>query len=204
MTLTTKYVNIYSDKTDKGEIAMKKIELTRADFGFIGKRILDEAKIIAGGTGKITYEDFVKKIQDTVHSDETILYEVGEWYYFNDSPDGIGTPNPLEMLGRYIELAQHNNIDGGTDLEDIKAKSKNLTELLRGYIYEAAMLYLEEMEEIGVRTIYRDTEVSEKELAEIIHGFFSITSDELTEGIVEEYEIDELSEEIWKDEEYEI
>lgn len=204
MILTTKYVNIYSDKTDKGEIAMKKIELTRADFGFIGKRILDEAKIIAGGTGKITYEDFVKKIQNTVHSDETILYEVGEWYYFNDSPDRIGTPNPLEMLGRYIELAQHNNIDGGTDLEDIKAKSKNLTELVRGYIYEAAMLYLEEMEEIGVRTIYRDTEVSEKELAEIIHGFFSVTSDELLEGNVEEYEIDELSEEIWKDEEYEI
>lgn len=153
---------------------------------------------------KTTYEDFVKKIQNTVYSNETILYEIGERYYFNDSPDGIGTPNPLEMLGRYIELAEHNNIDGGTDLEDIKAKSKNITELVKGYIYEAAMLYLEEMKEIGVCDIDRDTEVSEKELAEIIHGFFSVTSDELLEGNVEEYEIDELSEEIWRDEEYEI
>ena len=64
---------------------MKKIELTRADYGFIGKRILDEAKRIAGGTEKTTYEDFIKKIQNTVHSNETILYEVGEWYYFNRS-----------------------------------------------------------------------------------------------------------------------
>ena len=183
---------------------MRTIELTRADYGFIGKRILDEAKRIAGGTEKTTYQDFVKKIQNTVYSNETLLYEVGEWYYFNDAPDGIGTPNPLEMLERYIELAQHNNIDGGTDLEDIKAKSKNLTELVKGYIYEAAILYLEEMKEIGVCTIDRDTEVSEKELAETIHGFFSVTSDELLEGNVEEYEIDELSEEIWKDEEYEI
>lgn len=183
---------------------MKTIELTRADYGFIGKRILDEAKRIAGEPEKTTYEDFVKKIQNTVYSNETILYEIGEWYYFNDSPDGIGTPNPLEMLGRYIELAEHNNIDGGTDLEDIKAKSKNITELVKGYIYEAAMLYLEEMKEIGVCTIDRDMEISEKELAETIHGFFSVTSDELLEGNVEEYEIDELSEEIWKDEEYEI
>lgn len=184
---------------------MKKIELTRADYGFIGKRILEEAKRIAGEPEKTTYEDFVKKIQNTVYGDKTsLLYEIGEWYYFNDASDGIGTPNPLEMLERYIELAEHNNIDGGTDLEDIKAKSKNITELVKGYIYEAAMLYLEEMKEIRVCDIDRDTEVSEKELAKIIHGFFSVTSDELLEGNVEEYEIDELSEEIWRDEEYEI
>lgn len=183
---------------------MKKTELTRADYGFIGNRIVQGAKKIAGGNEKITYEDFAKKIQNTIYSDETILYEIGEWYYFNDAPDGIGTPNPLKMLERYIELAEHNNIDGGTDLEDIKAKSKNITELVKGYIYEAAMLYLEEMKEIGVCDIDRDTEVSEKKLAEIIHGFFSVTSDELLEGNVEEYEIEELSEEIWKNEEYEI
>lgn len=184
---------------------MKKTELTRADYGFIGKRIVEEAKRIAGGKEKITYEDFVKKIQNTVHGDKTsLLYEVGEWYYFNDAPDGIGTPNPLEMLGRYIELSEHNGIDGGTNIEDIKAKSKDISELVKGYIYESAMLYLEEMKKIGVCDIDRDTEVSEKELAEIIHGFFSVTSDELLEGNVEEYEIDELSEEIWREEEYEI
>mgnify|MGYP001680618260 CR=1 FL=1 len=199
MQIRTKTNKIFKEKN------MKKTELTRADYGFIGKRILDEAKRIAGGKEKTTYEDFVKKIQNTVHGDKaSLLYEIGEWYYFNDTPDGIGTPNPLKMLGRYIELAEHNGIDGGTNIEDIKAKSKDISELVKGYIYEASMLYLEEMKEIGVCDIDRDMEVLEKELAEIIHGFFSVTSDELLEGNVEEYEIEELSEEIWRDEEYKI
>lgn len=65
------------------------------------------------------------------------------------------------------------------------------------------MLYLEEMQKAGVGIDW-DAEISEKELAETIHGFFTITSDELLEGNVEDYEIEELSNEIWNHEEWNV
>ena len=177
------------------------IELTRADFGIIGKRILDGAMMIAGGDAKTTFGKFIKSIQDNVSNDrDYILYEIGEWYYLGDSPDGIGTPDPMKMLSRYIELAQHS---GNASVADIKAKADDIRELMAGYIREASMLYLEEMRNAGVG-IEWDAEISEKELAETIHGFFSVTSDELLEGNVEDYEIEELSDEIWSHEDWNV
>lgn len=179
----------------------KEMELTRADFGIIGKRILDGAMMIAGGEAKTTFEKFMQNIQDNISHDRTyILYEIGEWYYFGDSPDGIGTPDPMKMLSRYIELAQHNS---NACIEDIKAKADDVRELMAGYIREASMLYLEEMRNVGVG-IEWDAEISEKELAETIHGFFTVTSDELLEGNVEDYEIEELSNEIWSHEDWHV
>ena len=176
-------------------------ELTRADFGIIGKRILDGAMMIAGGDSKTTFEKFINNIQDNVSNDrDYILYEIGEWYYLGDSPDGIGTPDPMKMLSRYIELSEHN---GKPSVADIKAKADDIRELMAGYIREASMLYLEEMQKAGV-DIEWDAEISERELAQIIHGFFTITSDELLEGNVEDYEIEELSNEIWNHEEWNV
>lgn len=176
-------------------------ELTRADFGIIGKRILDGAMMIAGKDAKTTFEKFIKNIQDNISHDRTLLlYETGEWYYLGDSPDGIGTPDPMKMLSRYIELSQHN---GKASVADIKAKADDIRELMAGYIREASMLYLEEMRNVGVG-IEWDAEISEKKLAETIHGFFSVTSDELLEGNVEDYEIEELSNEIWNHEEWNV
>lgn len=179
----------------------KEMELTRADFGIIGKRILDGAMMIAGGEAKTTFEKFMQNIQDNISHDRTyILYEIGEWYYLGDSPDGIGTPDPMKMLSRYIELSQHS---GTASVEDIKAKADDIRELMAGYIREASRLYLEEMRNFGVG-IEWDAEISEKELAETIHGFFSVTSDELLEGNVEDYEIEELSNEIWSHEDWHV
>ena len=183
------------------EMKSKGMELTRADFGIIGKRILDGAMMIAGGDKKTTFERFIRNIQDNVSNDrDYILYEIGEWYYLGDSPDGIGTPDPMKMLSRYIELAQHS---GTASVEDIKAKANDIRELMTGYIREASMLYLEEMQKAGVGIDW-DAEISERELAQIIHGFFTITSDELLEGNVEDYEIEELSNEIWSHEDWHV
>lgn len=183
------------------EMKSKGTELTRADFGIIGKRILDGAMMIAGEDAKTTFEKFIKNIQDNISHDRTyILYEIGEWYYLGDSPDGTGTPDPMKMLSRYIELSEHN---GKASVADIKAKADDIRELMAGYIREASMLYLEEMRNVGVG-IEWDAEISERELAQIIHGFFTITSDELLEGNVEDYEIEELSNEIWNHEEWNV
>lgn len=177
------------------------IEVTRADYGIIGKKILDGAMMIAGGENRTTFEKFIKNIQDNVSNDrDYILYEAGEWYYLGDSPDGIGTPDPMKMLARYIELAQHS---GNASVADIKAKADDIRELMAGYVREASMLYLEEMRNAGVG-IEWDAEISEKELAETIHGFFAVTSDELLEGNVEDYEIEELSDEIWSHEDWNV
>lgn len=179
----------------------KEMELTRADFGIIGKRILDGAMMIAGGEAKTTFGGFIKGIQDNIsHGRTYILYEIGEWHYLGDSPDGIGTPDPMKMLSRCIELSQHS---GTASVEDIKAKTDDIRELMAGYIRKASMLYLEEMQKAGVGIDW-DAEISEKELAETIHGFFSVTSDELLEGNVEDYEIEELSNEIWNHEEWNV
>ena len=184
------------------EMKSKGLELTRADFGIIGKRILDGAMMIAGEDKKTTFERFIRNIEENVSHDRTyILYEIGEWYYFGDSPDGIGTPNPMKMLARYIELSEHNN--GTPSVNDIKAKADDIRELMAGYIRYASMLYLEEMQKAGAG-IEWDAEISERELAQIIHGFFTITSDELLEGNVEDYEIEELSNEIWNHEEWNV
>ena len=183
------------------EMKSKGLELTRADCGIIGKRILDGAMMIAGGDSKTTFEKFINNIQDNVSNDrDYILYEIGEWYYLGDSPDGIGTPDPMKMLSRYIELSEHN---GKASVADIKAKADDIRELMAGYIREASMLYLEQMRKAGVG-IEWDAEISEKELAETIHGFFSVTSDKLLEGNVEDYEIEELSNEIWSHEDWHV
>ena len=183
------------------EMKNKGMELTRADFGIIGKRMLDGAMMIAGGDKRTTFERFIRNIEENVSHDRTyILYEIGEWYYLGDSPDGIGTPDPMKMLARYIELSEHN---GNIGIEDIKAKADDIRELMAGYIRYASMLYLEEMQKAGV-DIEWDAEISERELAQIIHGFFTVTSDELLEGNVKEYDIDELSNEIWNHEEWNV
>lgn len=69
-----------------------------------------------------------------------MLHEIEESnFYFRYNEDDV--PNPNEMLARYIRFANENDVDGGTDIGDILNKAENLSELVKGYLFEVLVFF---------------------------------------------------------------
>ena len=119
------------------------IYLERQEIWFIINYLAEQVKRnIIFSEAETTFEDAIFETQEIVDEkdEDDLLHEIEESnFYFRYNEDDV--PNPNEMLARYIRFANENDVDGGTDIGDIFNKAENLSELVKGYLFEVLVFF---------------------------------------------------------------
>jgi len=119
------------------------IYLERQEIWFIINYLAEQVKRnIIFSEAETTFEDAIFETQEIVDEkdEDDLLHEIEESnFYFRYNEDDV--PNPNEMLARYIRFANENDVDGGTDIGDILNKAENLSELVKGYLFEVLVFF---------------------------------------------------------------
>lgn len=108
---------------------MKKPELKKQEVFYLTDFLLNRA-LENKNEEKITFEDFVIEGYSTIEQMKKteLLKKISKKFY--DTTENFEyIPNIFLVLKRYIEFAVENNIDGGTNIEDIYDKSSNIFEM---------------------------------------------------------------------------
>ena len=119
-----------------------------------------------------TFEDLIFETQEIVDEkdEDDLLHEIEESnFYFQYNNEDV--PNLNEMLARYIRFANENDVDGGTDIGDILNKAENLSELVKGYLFEVLVFFANQY------GIPKNDEMTQRQLGEKILKAFKEMQD---------------------------
>ena len=158
-----------NEKNKNGGIIMKsKIYLERQEIwfiiGYLAKQVRRNTRFPESMT---TFEDLIFETQRIVDEkkEDDLLHEIEESnFYFRYNEDDV--PNLNEMLAKYIRFANENDVDGGTDIEDILNKAEKVRELVKGYLFEVLVFFANEY------GIPKNDEMTERQLGtKILEAF---------------------------------
>lgn len=161
------------------------VQLKRQEIWFIIKYFAEQVKRnIRFSEAETTFEDAIFETQEIVdEKDENdLLHEIEESnFYFQYNGENV--PNLNEMLARYIRFANENDVDGGTDIGDILDKAENISELVKGYLFEILVFFANQY------GIPKNVEMTESELGtKILEAFKKMKDIDETEII--DFELD--------------
>lgn len=145
-----------------------KIYLERQEIwfiiGYLAKQVRRNTRFPESMT---TFEDLIFETQRIVDEkkEDDLLHEIEESnFYFRYNEDDV--PNLNEMLAKYIRFANENDVDGGTDIEDILNKAEKVRELVKGYLFEVLVFFANEY------GIPKNDEMTERQLGtKILEAF---------------------------------
>lgn len=162
-----------------------KIYLERQEIWFIIDYLAEQVKRNTRfPESTTTFEDLVFETQEIVDEkdEDDLLHQIEESnFYFRYNEDDV--PNLNEMLARYIRFANENDVDGGTDIGDILNKAENLSELIKGYLFEVLVFFANKY------GIPKNEEMTERELGtKILKAFKDMQN--IDENEIIDFELD--------------
>lgn len=167
----------------------------KRDFYYFGKELMNKAFDLLDKKQPVSFEEIVIEVSEKAYemSESEILEKIGKFYCFDEISF---IPNPAKMLARYVEIAEYNDIDEGTDLDDVLS----IRELLRGYIYEASMLHFCQMEDEGanIYNISKSDEISPLGMAATIYNLIAFAPINFLKGNISKKELEKLHKKIYE------
>ena len=161
------------------------IYLERQEIWFIIDYLAEQVRRnIRFSEAETTFEDTIFEVQEIVdeNDEDDLLHQIEESnFYFQYNNEDV--PNLNEMLARYIRFANENDVDGGTDIGDILNKAENLSELVKGYLFEVLVFFANEYK------IPKNDEMTQKELGTKILKAFKKMQD-IDENEIIDFELD--------------
>lgn len=93
----------------------------KRDFYYFGKELMNKAFDLLDKKQPVSFEEIVIEVSEKAYemSESEILEKIGKFYCFDEISF---IPNPAKMLARYVEIAEYNDIDEGTDLDDLEIR----------------------------------------------------------------------------------
>lgn len=171
----------------------------KRDFYYFGKELMNKAFDLLDKKQPVSFEEIVIEVSEKAYemSESEILEKIGKFYCFDEISF---IPNPAKMLARYVEIAEYNDIDEGTDLDDVRNKALSIRELLRGYIYEASMLHFCQMEDEGanIYNISKSDEISPLGMAATIYNLIAFAPINFLKGNISKKELEKLHKKIYE------